>query len=105
MRTFFLTILLIFFILPFINGKKASCEGPVQIGTKQHSCTFTLIYLGKNKLNYKKSKVRCSPKVDSKQGISVPNYMIKCNKIMFKFAITFKGKTIKLSQPVPPSPA
>ena len=84
-------------------------KGTVKVGSKTFPCSFTLVYTGL-KLDLKKSKAQCSPKL--KRNVKIPNYTISGTEMVFTFTITItkKGKTITLSkakivQTTPPTPA
>ena len=65
----------------------------VKTGTKTLKCTFNLIYKDL-KLNEKKSKVKCSPRV--KKSVDIPNYSISGDSLIFSFDLKImkNGKVI-----------
>ena len=82
-------------------------KGTVKVGSKTSLCSFTLVYTGL-KLDLKKSKAQCSPKLKK----TVKNYTISGAEMVFTFTMTIakKGKTITLSkakivQTTQPTPA
>ena len=87
--------------------KVEKLKGTVKVGSKTSLCSFTLVYTGL-KLDLKKSKAQCSPKLKK----TVKNYTISGAEMVFTFTMTIakKGKTITLSkakivQTTPPTPA
>ena len=77
--------------------KVEKLKGTVKVGSKTSLCSFTLVYTGL-KLDLKKSKAQCSPKL--KRNVKIPNYTISGTEMVFTFTITItkKGKTITLSK-------
>ena len=87
--------------------KVEKLKGTVKVGSKTSLCSFTLVYTGL-KLDLKKSKAQCSPKLKK----TVKNYTISGAEMVFTFTMTIakKGKTITLSkakivQTTQPTPA
>ena len=89
-----------------ILQKVEKLKGTVKVGSKKFLCSFTLVYTGL-KLDLKKSKAQCSPKLKK----TVKNYTINGAEMVFTFTMTIakKGKITlskaKIVQTTPSTPA